>query len=253
MRLRKITSLAAAGALALLPAAGHAQGDCELAAEDGSSLTPHASDPANDWAGPVLGDGNPNGAGDVWREGTDIIAAWLHRADDGSMTANVQVANLNLFQPNSIFYILWDYDAGGADLHRARRWVSGRLKGYGEAFTYGYHTTNPVTTNLTFFTMGDTTGTFTAGVGGIVSIDIPQGGTTLPDPYPNAPYNGQVIGNDDWGAPAPGSLLTAFAAETRVLIGSPEPLPPNPTGLRHGQVRLADWLLNAYFICDIPV
>lgn len=243
---RRCFAIAVLAALAATPGIGHAQDNCDVPLDEGSAARPHIADPFNDWRGPVLGNG-ALGYGDVWREGTDIVAAWLARDPDGNVSATIAVQNLALAQPNTIFYFLWDYEGGDALRHR--RFVSARLKGYGEEFTYGYLAPSAATDNA-FYTMGVTTGNINPGPLGTVSIDVPRDGMTDPDRNTHAPgAEGQQVSNDAWGAPASGSLLELLVAESRVLIGSPEPLPP-PSPVRHGLVGVADSSTDGPYACD---
>lgn len=226
--------------LAPLATVASSHAACSVPVNAASSATPHVDDETGDWSGVATGNeqGTVPGA-DLYREGIDLTGAWIAQAEDGSLTANIEVATLSTLQPNAIFYMLWHY--AGSDAAKELRWVSGRLKGYDVAFTYGYHAENPVTGNPAFITEGNTTGVVQEGSPGVISIDIPAGGSTL-----------SGGSNDDWGAPAPGSTLTFPTAESRFLLGSPEQLPPNPTNFRHGFVYEADIADNS---CDatIPV
>lgn len=235
-------------ALAVSPAyASHTPGadGCPIHLSEGSADNPNLTDPANDWEGAVFGNGTATvPAGDVYREGTDIVAAWLTRSG-GAMTANIQVATLSELQPNSQFYLLWTNGvttANGVEVP-GRRWVNARLKGYETVFTFGNlvpSSTLP-TSNSLFRTEGSTTGRLLPGTN-TIQIDVPATGTSL-------------FGEDvaHWGAPAAGSVLDEPLAEARLLAGSPEPLPPNPTGLRHGFVYVADTTANGEKLCPAIV
>lgn len=181
--------------------------------------------------------GNESGTlpyGDVYREGADILSVWLER-DGDDITAHIRIAELSAAQPNLIVYVLWDY--AGSDAVRTRRWASGRLKGYGNVFTYGYF--GQGATGSAFLTDGETTGRIVVGSPGEIVIDLPKGGTSSVSGVPN----------DDWGAPAAGSTLGNLVAESRILLGSPEPLPPPPP-VRHGFVGVADDTTDATSTCD---
>lgn len=232
--------------LIVMPVAAQASGECPVPLSLGSAENPNLTDPANDWEGLVLGNGSATyPVGDVYREGTDIVSAWLARDAEGDMTANIQVADLGEVQPNAIFYFLWTYgttEANGVEVE-ARRWASARMKGYTSAFSFGNlvpSSTLPTSTQ-TFRTEGDTTGTIDV-AGDLLTIDLPRGGVS---------FLGEST--DNWGAPEGGSVLLEPSAEARFLIGSPEPLPSNPAGLRHGYVYPADDSANADPVCDTIV
>lgn len=242
MTRRSIFALALVAAM-VAPLAGSTAGAaCNGDVTTASAAAPHVVDGTGDWDGVVTG--NETGtvpAADVYREGIDITKAWLHRDADGDLTANVEIADLSTLQPNAIFYILWDYT--GTEPTKSRRFASGRLKGYGEAFSYGWlGPSSTGATGMTFYTEGDTTGSVTEGAPGVVSVDLPRTGTT---------FSGSPV--TDWGAPVSGATLSNPQAESRFLVGSPEPLPPNPVGLRHGLVYVADTTEDAITICDATV
>lgn len=229
--MRKII-LVASLLLAAMPLYSAQAQDCPVGTSEASASNPHVTDPTNDWDGIVLGNGSATvPAGDVYREGTDITAGWISRAADGSMTANIQVAALSDAQPNAIFYFLWTN--GEVDGAPARRWVSARLKGYTTAYSFGNLVASTLpTSSATFKTEGDGTGRLIAAEN-LIQVDLPRGGTS---------FSG--YSTDGWGAPEPGSELEEPLVESRILLGSPEPLPSNPAGLRHGFVYEADTTLN---------
>lgn len=229
--MRKII-LAAMLVLAAMPLTAAQASDCPIGTSAASASHPLVTDPSNDWEGVVFGNGSATvPGGDIYREGTDLTAGWISSAADGSMTANIQVASLSDAQPNAIFYFLWtNGEVGGAP---GRRWVSARLKGYTTAYSFGNLVAGTLPTSAqTFKTEGDGTGRLIPAEN-LIQIDLPRGGTS---------FSG--YSTDDWGAPAAGSELEEPLIEARILLGSPEPLPSNPSGLRHGFVYLADDSLN---------
>lgn len=209
--------LVAIAATTIAPVAGQAEEFCTIALSEATATNAHSTDLANDWDGVVFGNGAATvPAGDIYREGTDLTAAWLSLAEDGTLQGNMSVADLGAGNlPNATFYMLWNVGEGAESL----RWASARFKGYEVAYAYGYQTINPVTGNGQFATVGDTTG----------SIDV-EGDTVIVN----------LPANTAWGSPAAGSTIYGISAETRILLGSPEPLPTNPSGLRHGFVYVAD-------------
>lgn len=216
--------LVAVAAATIVPMAAQAEGMCRVALGEASAETPHATDPTNDWEGLVLGNGAAIvPAGDLYREGTDLTAVWLdNSADPGyGAQANLKVADLGVgVQPNAIFYALWNYGEGP----QAARWASARFKPGSITFTYGYKTVNPVTGNPLFATVGETTGSVDVESDTIsINLGTAASGHTSP-----------------WMPSEAGAEVTGITAESRILVGSPEPLPSNPTGLRHGNVYLAD-------------
>ncbi|MFP5225877.1 MAG: hypothetical protein ACLGH3_10070 [Actinomycetota bacterium] len=222
--MRKLALLAIAAA-ALVPVQAQAFGHC--ATEGGTTLSvadgtsPHALDEANDYGGTVFGSGSGSEPmADIYREGTDLIAAWLDRdPDTGTLRANAQVADLGTgVMINANFYIQWNY--AGTDPDKAQRWASIRMKGYDTAYSYGYFGASTIpTSGGTFFTVGTTTGS--------VDVENDTLSVTLP-------------ADTDWGSPTVGATLFAVTAESRILLGSPEQLPQNPLGWRHGFVYPAD-------------
>lgn len=231
--MRRIILLLTVAAIAL-PVAARADHTpdalgCPIHLSDLSASNPNMTDQANDWDGVVTGNGTATvPTGDIYREGADITAIWFGRDTAGGIDAHIQVANLSELQPNAIFYFVWTYE--GSDATRKERFVSARLKGYTTAYSYGYVAASDIpTSSRAYRTEGDTTGRIVAGAPGELVIDIPAGGTT---------FSGGS--NDDWGAPALGSVLDNPIGSATILAGSPEPLPENPAGLRHGFVQQAD-------------
>lgn len=190
---------------------------CDIPLSEANAGNAHSTDEANDWEGVAFGNGSATiPAGDVYREGTDLVAAWLSEAEDGTVQANMKVADLGTgVMANAIFYMLWTSGTGP----ESQRFASVRFKGYENAYSYGYQTTNPVTGNGLFFTSGDTTGSVDV-ENDTVIVNLPEG--------------------TPWGSPEPGSTIIGIKAESRILVGSPEPLPSNPANLRHGFVYVAD-------------
>ena len=201
---------------------------CPKHIDDLSASNPLEVDPSNDWNGVVTGNASATYPwGEIYREGADITAIWYERDEEGTITAHIQIQNLGDMQPNNNYYFTWTYE-GGDELRR-QRWVGARLKGYAINYGYGYESTNPVTGNNQYVTEGDTTGSVKTGPNGVISIVLPKGGIT---------FSG--VSNDAWGAPEIGGVFTDTAASATILRGSPEPLPPNPAGLRHGFVDEVD-------------
>lgn len=220
--------LAAAAVLGLLVSAPATGAVCPATLEDASASTPHVIDEVNDYDGVVFGNQAATVPyGDIYREGTDIERAWLARAESGQITAGIRVVQMAPTQPNTVFYFLWQY--AGSDPTKLDRYVSAKLKGYGEEFTYGYLSGADAAGIRRFVTEGTTTG----------SVNVAESEVTIDVPL-DAP---------DWGAPTAGSSLGAINAEARVLLGSPEPLPPNPAGLRSGLVGVADDTLSPASLC----
>lgn len=215
----------------LVPTQAQAFGHCQTESGTGlsaaSASNAHATDEANDYGGLVFGTGSGSEPmGDIYREGTDLLAGWLDRGSGGNLRANAKVVDLGVgAMANVNFYVAWQYE--GSDAAKSQRWASARLKGYGVEFTYGYMAPSSIpTSNASFATVGVTTGLIDL-ENDTVSINLPEG---------------------DWGTPQQGAILRTVTAESRVLLGSPEPLPSNPLGLRHGfvyPVDIADSVCNA--------
>lgn len=205
---------------------------CPIHVTETSPDNPNIVDGTGDWNGNL---GTNTDAlvpsGDIYREGTDITKAWINRDAEGAYTAHIQVASLSAMQPNTNFYLLWDY--AGSDETKSRRWVSGDIRGYADPeFVFGYMSDDGVTGGR-YVTVGTTTGHLVEGPLGEVVIDIPRGGA-----------------NDDWGAPTAGATLGGLLAEATILLGSPETLPENPAGLKHGFIEIADDTTDAESWCD---
>ncbi len=217
----------------VVPAAADHEPDdfgCPLHIDETSAENPNIVDPVGDYNGVVTGNEGLAPWGDVYREGTDLTKAWLNRDNDtGDVTGVIEVASLSGPQPNSIFYLLWDFESVEDDPQQ-RRWVSARWALDRVIFTYGYLGPS-VTGGEQFFTLGETTGTVEDGTPGRIVIDVPMA---------------------QLGDPQPGAVLSNFAAESRFLTGSPEPL-PEPSPLRHGLVQLVDDTENATEFCDAYV
>jgi len=209
--------LVAIAATTITPIAGQADDICSIPLSEAGAANAHSTDPVNDWEGIAFGNGAATvPAGDIYREGTDLTGAWLSRAADGTLQGNMSVADLGTGNlPNATFYMLWNSGAGIESL----RWASARFKGAEVAYAYGYQTINPVTGNGQFATVGETTGAIDVD-GDTVVVNLPAGTA--------------------WGSPEAGSTIVGISAESRILLGSPEPLPTNPSGLRHGFVYTAD-------------
>jgi len=212
---------------------------CPASVDDASAATPHLLDGTNDYPGVVTG--SESGTvpyADIYREGTDLTNVWLAR-EDGVLRAHIQVQQMAAAQPNSAFYFRWEYV--GTDEALKDRFVSAKLKGYGVDYTYGYLGPPNAAGVQSFITEGSTTGALLPESSEVI-IDLPTTGASLS----GAPVT-------DWGAPAPGSVLGLLVGEARVLIGSPEPLPPNPSGIRSGLVGVADDTTDAIDTCDAAV
>lgn len=231
MRVRKLAQLALllVAAVALAGPSAHAthtsSTNCPISVDVASAANPHVSDMTGDWVG-LTGDGNA-GLGDLYREGSDLTVGWLSR-DANGLHANIQTATLSDLQVNAVFYFLFDYPISVAS--QTRHFASARIRGYAPvAYTYGYFGALPGTGTPAFITLGTTTGTLTAGTPGQMSIDIPASSVE------NAPA---------------GEFFTNLEISSRVLVGSPEPLPQPPSPVRHGLVFIADDTLNADVLCD---
>lgn len=234
----RAAGIAAAALLAAMPlSVARAEGECAVSVDVAGATDPHLVDPDDDGGGPVTG--GPTLLGDVYREGTNVTAAWLRRDGEGTLSAHVQVQSLSVSQPNAIFYMLWDYEGG--DALRRHRFASARLKAVDAAYSYGYFDEAAGR----FATIGDTTGELVPGDAGEVVINLPKEGNGFDRFYPD-----DVVPNAHWGAPT--DILTNISAESRLLVGSPEPLPP-PAPVRHGYVFEVENSANAFFICDATV
>ena len=208
--------------------------DC-VGVDGADADTPHVVDFTSDWVG-NLSERPRSGTypgGDVWREGTDITQGWIARGEDGRLRAYIQVVELLGIEQNAVFYFRWSYT--GSTPAQSKRWVSVRLKAYGSSFSYGFITTS-ITGGTLYSTVGDTTGTVIPGRPGTLVMDFPTG-----------------EGTADWGQPAPGSTLDEPLALSFFSRGSPEQLPPNPTGLRYGFIDLADDTADGDFCETIDI
>jgi hypothetical protein len=212
--------------------------DCVVDIDSASADSPHLVDPEGDWNG-LSGNGAEDGVGELYREGVDITAAWFARDAEGGIDAVTQIASLSDLQPNTIFYLLWySPDTDGVAPDRSTRWVSARIRGYAEpTYTYGHMAQG--LTGIQFFTDGETTGTVATGTPGTISVDIP-----LEEMGIDA-----SAGEYFTFADLAGIFGGLLGAESRILLGSPEPLPP-PSPLRHGFVYEADTSDNFLEICD---
>lgn len=167
--------------------------------DSGSGADPHLVDFAGDYEGIVGGNGQATiPYGDVYGDGTDLIAGWINRTGI-VYTANIRTVTWTGLETNAIYYFLWTYNAGNP--LQERRWVSAQLTRPLPTplyqFRYGYvDNTGPIG-NL--IQQGSTTGTMTAGSPGNISIVIPM--TRM-------------------GSPPSGATLGMILAEARVLLGT---------------------------------
>lgn len=229
-----------AAALLAYPASAHepdASG-CPVHVDATSATSPNIADPPTDWNG-LLGNGIVSPWGDVYREGTDIREAWMSRTPDGAFHAHIRVSDLTDVQPGSLFYLLWTF-RGAGDQTTERRWVSainGTPAGPGvsvpERHTFAYGYVGPSETapgSLHYTTQGTTTGIIDPDTD-TVTIDVPMA---------------------EMGSPRPGAVLRDVASATKILFGSPTPL-PEQSPVRYGYVFDVDDTTNATRRCDVLV
>lgn len=177
-----------------------AYADQHCSTAGGGAETPHLIDSTGDWNG---GTGTGTGlvpAGDVWREGSDVTAAWIAANPDptkpGKYQAHVQIANLQGFEANQVVSFLWKWE--GDKPEKVRRYVSASFNGRGVSYSYGYVGTSAAG-NGEIHEDGSTTGKIVVGSPGEVVIDIKFA---------------------QMGSPTVGSVLGEPLAETRLLIGA---------------------------------
>lgn len=197
MRIRSIVLLAIAAA-SLAPVGAFAE-DVACTAAGGNGANPQFNDPTGDWEGVVFG--NQSALipyGDVHREGTDLVAAWVSIDGSGKYYANISSALLDGTQVNTTFSLRWEQDAGLPA--QARRFVHAQISERGTAtYEHGYLAVDPQTGIDNINTLGTTRGTMTNGTPGVISIEIPFGiGNRIPKP----------------------TTLNLVVAETRVLLGA---------------------------------
>ena len=166
--MRRVVCTFVLAVLALLaaPAAGVAQKPAPGCAGNA------ATDPSGDQVG-TLATAPPN---------TDVTGLFFLTAE-GKTTANIVVANLDKTLPVDGTGLNWYalYEVGGA-----RRFVEAALD-FSGAVTFGYGSFD----GSTYTSEGATTGAFSEGADGVISIDIPPEaggaeGQTLGAPYANA-------------------------------------------------------------------
>jgi hypothetical protein len=224
--------------MTLLPLSKAHADDCPTSATATANL-PHVVDGTGDWQGNLGPQSRSDTAvpsGDVYREGTDITKAWIS-GTSGHLQAHVAIANLSKLQRGTEIFLEWThgdvpsntYDPSGQK--DAIRFVSLLLRGYSEEYAWGYRGAPNAAGIRSYRAEGETTGSIVEGADGVVTWDIPAGNT--PGGISGAPAS-------DWGAPPAGDQLTRLRAATYLLAGSPETLPQNPQGLRHGLLELAD-------------
>lgn len=191
-------AVAAIALAAVVPTSAFAE-DPDCTAAGGSSATPHVNDPAGDWNGLVFG--NESALipyGDVHREGTDILTAWISLAD-GKYYANLSVGTLDGTQVNTTYGVRWLNAAGPAA--QARRFVQVQFSERGApTYEHGYLAVDPQTEIDNVNTVGTTRGTVSLGSPGIISIEIPFGAQANRIPKPLE--------------------MEGVTAETRVLLGA---------------------------------
>lgn len=234
MRARTL-ALGLAGALALAGGPAHANhtlptpGNCVIAASAAGAANPQLTDATGDYEG-LLGNGN-GGAGDIYREGTDLTAAWFTTDANGAHAVS-QVVSLIDPQPNAVYYFQWQYpDDDPAPPNKSERYAVARFKGYAPTvFEYG-HLETSITGGTLFVADGPTTGTITAGALGTISVDVPLA----------------LMGN-----PGAGEYLVDLIVDSGVLVGSPERLPP-PSPFRHGLIEPADTTTDGPQACDVAL
>lgn len=197
MKLRGIVLAAMLVAMAgAVPA--RANQDCSTAG--GSAEAPHLTDGSGDWNG---GTGTGTGlvpAGDVWREGADVLAAWIAKdpAPNGKYQAHIQIANLQNLEANEVINFLWDW--AGTTPEQTRRYVSATISGRGGvSYRYGYVGRNATTGTGEINEVGSTSGKIVVGAPGEMIVDLPL---------------------NRMGSPTVGASLENPMAETRLLAGA---------------------------------
>lgn len=242
---------------ALAPIGAARADDCAGTAT-ASGDRPAAIDLTEDWTGNLGARSDTSAtipAGDIYRGGTDITKAWIS-GTSGHLVAHVGVGDAIKLDRGAQFYFEWTHgdvppnalDASG--IKEAVRFVQAIFKGYEEEYIWGYISpTGGATGGAVYRTDGNTTGRVIEGPNGEIQIDLPTGDT-----------KGIVSGApaSDWGSPSAGDLLTNVASETFVVLGTPETLPSNPSGLRHGFLEPVDDSVNGSGpdggdVCEIVV
>lgn len=235
-RIALMLVLAALAAFGFAPA-GAVEPGCTAA--EGSATTPHFADATLDYNGPVTGNQGTTPYGEVYREGTDVVAGWISKTETGTYQANIDVASFSGLEWNAVFYFLFDWEGGQGGLTppHTRRYVSAQIRQYAEGggtFSYGYlNTTLPV---AQLIREGFTTGSARTGTPGGVTVDIPL------DKMAATPE--QTAG--------PGDLLANPLAESRVLIGHPghgQQSVTSNAAAGGGLVGVADDTANALAAC----
>lgn len=218
MRKIFIATLAVAGVIA--PVAGQADEICSIPLAEATLANPQSTDALNDWDGLAFGNQAATvPAGDIYREGTDLEAAWLSRAPNGALRGNVKLQDLGAgVLVNVNFYVNWTYE--GSDPTKAQRFASARFVGAQVEYTFGHIAASTIPgSNAQLVTDGGTTGAVNVD-SDTIFIDMPL--------------------STDWGSPTEGADLYLIFAESRVLVGSPIALPQPPSPVRHGFVFIAD-------------
>ena len=205
---------------------------------------PAALDLTEDWTGNLGARSDSSAAvpaGDVYRGGTDITKAWIS-GTSGHLVAHIQVGDASKLDRGAEFFFEWtdgdvppsQLDPGG--VKDAKRFVEVALRGYEEEYIWGYVSPGTgVNGGDIYRTDGNTTGRVVEGANGELQIDLPTGDT-----------KGIVSGApaSDWGSPAVGDTLSLINVEAFLLLGTPETLPSNPSGLRHGLLEAVDDTTN---------
>lgn len=194
-------------------------GTCSLHVDEANIDNPNQIDPDGDWAGET-GSGNyvvP--VGDIYREGTDLLKAWVARDADGSFVT-IKVADL----PDAMFNVIFRVIFRRSNAPETLSWVGIRLKGYGQEVNYGHNETS-VTGGTLYVTDGN--------VDGLAD----PAADTITIAFP-AVWDLQT-----------GTSLDELLVQSEVLIGSPEPLPRPPSPFRHGLIYIADTTVDGTKVC----
>lgn len=195
-------------------------GTCSLHVDDANIDNPNQIDPEGDWEGVVTGNESATlPAGDLSREGIDLLKAWVARDADGSFIT-IKVADL----PDAMFNVIFRVIFRRSNAPETLSWVGIRLKGYGQEVNYGHNETS-VTGGTLYVTDGNIEG----------SADPAADTITI-------------------GLPAVWELTTGVSldelvVQSEVLIGSPEPLPRPPSPFRHGLIQVVDTTEDGTQVC----
>ena len=235
--LKRLLAAVALSALALstLPAsAATLDATCSIAG--GSATSPHAIDAKAD--GLLSGVDPEVDPHTTPHDVTDIHDSWFSRAADGTVSANVSVNQLLPVTENLVFYVRWNYpDTDGVAPDKSIRFVSVQLRteipGAMPQGTFRYGFLDTTTPGLqTLVSEGYTTGSWSAGTPGVISIVVPFA---------------------SMGNPASGEALTSLIVQARALVGHPGHGHPeiNPNGASGGGVvTTVDDSTNAEDLCD---